>query len=316
MQVAQVRADALGAGGILTPESAVIAGTGDTYVVARLLRQQWLHSALSQWQLNRYDMVRFLLVDVNALLEVRDLWIKVFGDDLPNPDEDLEGAFLHRIHEERFPLALQVYDDYLYSMDNHDDYVMLAAGLRFESYGIAWEMETIDDIAPPLQPVAACVMPFWVAIHYGREHDDYGKLRAWWTRWGYPEPPVVNWCDGEVWNVIFVQGAIEYLDALEPPLDGLGAVLRMFVRENDNPFLDFVHPYWQGEYDQWDYWDWSAETVKHLTQVWQETEPMVEIGRQYVKWFEETPNATERVIEILLGLDEELGLTEEDDDDR
>lgn len=334
MQVAQVNAGKLGAARILAPDLAVVQAAGARYATARMLCASWVDSALKRWQLQSYDQVRHLLEMQWSGLEVRDLWRNLFDEDAPAGllGIDLDRELAGRIHRELFPLSLSTYDGYANTAD-WDLSILLQAGLIIESWGVAWEVLVIDDLPPAIQPLVACFCVKFAEDNYvyGRNPvEDTVAGRIWWERRGYPEPPRSLWCEGDEWNVIYIQGAIEYLDGLEPPLDGLGVALRCCVRGNGNAFLDMVELWWRGEYDEWDYWDWSQRSAELLTEQWEEAKPLVERLDAYYEWFDERPlEHEERALRILLGLDEELGLVEEagiplyqvlyrgeDDDDR
>lgn len=260
-----------------------------------------VRSILDGHRLPGYSPVLRLLEERYALARPAILWREIFNENMDvQTDDPFQAAaeFAWRVNEELFPVDLEVMDEIFGFGENPLQYP-----IPFMGYGVPWELESIEDVERPAQPMVATVapnveisaleFPFADAIEHALEAID-----RWWERHGYSSPPQLEWPADRA-------TAVDLLAELSPPLDGLACLYLTVVKGTGNVFLDVPGEFWQADYLlEYGVPYWTPADVKWLAREFADVREEVARLETYREWFESNyPVSEEMVMRTLMELE-------------
>jgi len=271
----------------------------------RLLSHHTLRAVLDRYRLPRYSALREYLGEYDIYFMALRLWRALFPEEsLPQGDAwDVEQTLLDFVSQDLFPL-----DDYTDEVAFNAGEHPLGCPIFIESYGLPWEIATLEELGAGVAPLAALVLPAlspaaWLADTALMMVD---QARDWLAERDVTLPDPERFSDHAATRVA--------LAALPPPLDGLVTVYCCLCRDTGNMFLDNVPCIWQGDYELWEdmpYWD--VEAIRALARQYAEVRVAITQMFTYYEWVERAPGAPMRVLRELCALFA-LEIGESDDD--
>jgi len=255
----------------------------------RLLTAQSVAATLARYRMPSYSALAEMLGDMDVWRQATRLWKHFFPNlQLPHGDAwGLEESWLALCSSNLFPLSIAV-DEMLYQTEDHP----LLGTVDYESWGIAWEAgwSEIEAAARPL--AAAVALGLSPAVGWDDAAFDFkDQATEYLTELG--------------WAPLDEDGALQYgwirtrLAALPAPFDGLATLYECLRRDSGNAFLDTIAIFYRAEFDDTDWFEWEIANIEELRHYWQAAFPKIDRLLAYGQWWETTPQAQEKVVEIV-----------------
>ncbi|MBU0495503.1 MAG: hypothetical protein KKB13_26955 [Chloroflexi bacterium] len=259
-----------------------------------------LSQRAQQRGLTRYAVLAAQIETYLGHVGMAQLWQHIFQVDPPVglPLQEAESAFCERVSRELFPVDLDAIEAELECGAS-----VLALPIYIEGSGVPWEvdgLEELDDYFPAAWPMVAAVVMAWagenpasIVVDGGELVENWWAVRGW-ANWEQLQPHLQWLCDPTT--------AIERLQRLPPPLDGLASLYWCVAKCSGNPFLDYPPGPWQGDYMDfcWE-WCWDVADIQELTRLYAEVRDDLDRLLAYIRWYYASSDAAAQVCEVLLG---------------
>lgn len=238
------------------------------------------------------------------------LCLDLFG--APPPDYDFRtwdsvdtlGYVCNRINDDLFPINFDELND-AYNSGEED---MMDTWIAYEKFGVPWEVVGVTDIDDAVLPLVAIYAINCPPGPYGIPGMEEEPFLDWWDTLpgarirNYSRGPRFDWpCSSDG-----VDAMTRRLQQLQPPLNGLAALLLCIVKNTGNPFIDMTEHFLDYEDGDW-FYTWNVGDIRCLAQRWSEVRDGIEQMQAYLKRYSRmTDTDTCEIMSLLLRLSHQV----------